>query len=197
MWFRRLTYLGLIVTALPALLGALLIFNCVNPMTLAFVTQFDVVNQSGEPVHVTPIGTTESGRTAALPQYAARLPALPALRDANHPIPAGGTLTIRYDWDDINFTELRVRGADGVERVFPTDPLPTTRGYYANRQGQYVIPPLKTLPPATTPYVSFTARRNLVSAIGVGGVIVFVTLCGQLWRLNRRRPPTPQITQSP
>jgi hypothetical protein len=193
MWRRWMIYVGLIVTALPALLGALLIFNCVNPMTLAFITQFDVVNQSGEAVRVTPVGRTESGRVAVLPQYASRLPALAAVRDTDHPIAAGGRRTVRYDWDDIQFTEIRVRGSDGVERVLLTDPGPTTRGYYANRQPQYVIPPLNTLPAARTSFDASRASRVVwLHVIGIGGLVAFAGLFRQLLR---KRPPMPVVTQ--
>jgi hypothetical protein len=194
MWRRWMIYLGLLVTALPALLGALLLFNCVNPMTLAFVTQFDVVNQSGEAIRVTPVGRTESGRVAVLPQYALRLPALAAVRDTDLAIAAGGRRTIRYDWDDIQFTEIRVRGGDGTERVLLTDPGPTTRGYYANRQPQYVIPPLKTLPTATTSFDASRASRVVwLHVIGIGGLVAFVWL---FQRLVRKRPPMRVNTQS-
>src|SRR6266550_3149537 len=87
------------ILALPALLGILLLFNTVNPMTAVFVTQFDIVNATGNPLWVTPVGAKTDGTRRILPQYALRYPAIPALRGSRIYVRAGSKQRIIYDCD--------------------------------------------------------------------------------------------------
>jgi hypothetical protein len=105
-------------------------FNAVNPMQLTFVTGFRVENRTSRPLWITPVGTLHAGGKHVLPQFAAGFPAIPAFRTKNLRIEPGGSTWISYDWDDINFSEVVVRNAEGEYRQLVVDPDPPKHSYY-------------------------------------------------------------------
>src|SRR5690348_3526721 len=104
----------------------LLLFNAVNPMQLMFVTGFTVQNRTGGTLSVTPIGTVgPDGHRRPLPLMRWQIPAVPASRNGRLPVQSGKTITLYYDWDDINFSELVIEAEDGELRQLVVNPPPT------------------------------------------------------------------------
>jgi hypothetical protein len=174
---RVLLRIALIATA-PFLLITglwfLFAFNTVNPMQIAFITEFEVENQTQMPLWVTPVGTFRSGGKSVLPQLAAAFPAIPAWRSRDLRIDPGETRRIYYDWDDINFSEIVVRDSVGVLRNLVVDPAPPTDAYYANKADLYRIENLQTLPVATSDIVTVLAPnpvRFIFCGLAVAGLI--------------------------
>jgi hypothetical protein len=117
---------------------------------MAFLTEFQIDNRSGERVFVTCAGARELGGLGTLPRYRNRFPpALPlpaGLRD--EPVEAGGIHKVIYDWDDTNFNWILVRGERGPYRVIETPNARRDTCCWSNSQAVYEIPPLSQLPEA-------------------------------------------------
>jgi hypothetical protein len=124
---------------LTSLASLLMLFNSVNPMQLTFVSSLRVDNRTTRPLWVTPLGTFNSGAKGVLPQFALSFPAFPAFRSRDLRVEPGGSTWITYDWDDINFSEIVVRDAEGKYRELVVDPNPPKVNYYRNKQERYVI----------------------------------------------------------
>ena len=92
-----------------------LLINNVNPIHYGFLAEFQVVNESGEPIYITPIGAL---RTVQRPRHvllraSPRLPGTPALRQGDIRLDPGESLRIIYDADDVAASEIAVRNARG------------------------------------------------------------------------------------
>ncbi|MDP1823673.1 MAG: hypothetical protein Q8L48_10535 [Archangium sp.] len=108
--------------ALLVLLSPLLLSLCcfANPMLLGFLEPVGITNRSMEELRAIPLGRGEPGRPHAPPLYWSRLPvALPRGNDT-FIVPAGGSTTFIYDWDDINLCWLLVRSASSNWKVIPS-----------------------------------------------------------------------------
>jgi hypothetical protein len=130
-------------------LAAVTIFVFCNPFLLAFLTTFRVANESGEDLRITPIGMWEgSGRYGPLPMYRNASP--PAWPRKGHGLrlPAGKSISITYDWDDINFRHILVKGRGDRILILDTDRMGTLTGCCPPAKERYVIPKLKELRPA-------------------------------------------------
>ena len=95
-----------------------LLINNVNPIHYAFLVEFQVVNESGETIHITPIGAL---RTVQRPRHvllraSPRLPGTPALRQGDIRLDPGESLRVIYDADDVVASEIAVRNARGEYR---------------------------------------------------------------------------------
>jgi len=144
---KRLIVVICIVTGIPVALGGIGLLLLCNPMLLTFLTSFEIRNESGMDVRVTPIGRWEgTGDYGPLPRYWNRTPpAIPSRRGHDIPIKAGGRLKIIYDWDDINFRHLLVRSGSGEVYITDTDKKGTLHYCYAAQHSSYRIPPLKEM----------------------------------------------------
>jgi hypothetical protein len=94
------------------------LINNVNPIHYAFLVEFQVVNESGETIYITPIGavrTVQKPRHVLLRAYP-RLPGTPALRQGDIRLDPGESLRIIYDADDVAASEIAVRNARGEYR---------------------------------------------------------------------------------
>jgi hypothetical protein len=129
-WLLVLNGVLLPLSCIPALL----LFNSVNTMELAFITAFTVENRSPAPIYVTPIGTVgREGRKWPLPLVIWQAPWVPASQRAHFLVPNGQSITLNYDWDDINFSELVVEEEGRGLQQLVVNPNPTAN--------QYTIPP--------------------------------------------------------
>jgi len=139
-----------VAAGIPILLGGILLLLLCNPMLLMFLSRFEIRNDSGVEVWVTPIGRWEgTGDYGPLPRYWNRTPpAIPSWHDHEIPLDAGGRLTVIYDSDDINFRHLLVRTADGEVYITDTDRMGTVYSTYAAQESSYRIPPVKEMPKA-------------------------------------------------
>lgn len=144
--YRIMFWVGCV--CLPAsLISGLFLLNAVNPMAVAFLTRFDVVNASGEDLSITPVGAVgSSGRRRTLPLSLSPYLSIPSLRDRSFPLPAGTRRSFTYDWDDIQFAELLLVSRSGSAREIVVDASPTERQYRRPATNHFVIPPLEILP---------------------------------------------------
>jgi hypothetical protein len=145
-----LTALGLLL--LPVVLfGLLLALVALNHLHVAFVEGFEVVNDSGDTISVTPVGMWEgTGDYGPLPLYRSRLPAIPQLRGrARRQLAPNASCRFLYDYDDINFRHLLVRTAAGDVFILDTDKRGSLDACYGPQRSSYRVPPLTEL--ATAP----------------------------------------------
>lgn len=137
---------GLVPVALAAGGVTVAALRAVNPMQMAFLADFEIINDSGRDVRVTPIGMWQgSGRYSSLPRYRDSYP--PVLPCQSHvvPVAAGRSVRITYDWDDINFRHILVRTSSGGVFMLDTDNKGTLGSCYAAEKERYRIPPLGDL----------------------------------------------------
>jgi len=95
-----------------------LLINNVNPIHYAFLVEFQVVNESGETIYITPIGAL---RTLQRPRHvlfraSPGLPGTPALRQGDIRLDPGESLRVIYDADDVVASEIAVRNVRGEYR---------------------------------------------------------------------------------
>jgi hypothetical protein len=144
---KTILLICIIVTSPFAALCCMALLNCINPMQLAFLTSFKVENQSGQDIWVTPIGTIGAeGRKSRLPIFITVIPAFHAIKTGRFHLKDGETLKIKYDWDDINFSEIAVEAKGGQFYQSIVDPKPTENRYHPPRSRHFIIPELETLP---------------------------------------------------
>ena len=151
----------------------LILVNSVNPMQLTFISNFEVENKTQQPLWITPIGTTLSGRKSVLPQFIP-FPAIPVLHSRELKIEPEQRRRIHYDWDDINISEIAIRDSTGVLRCFVIDSSPPTRAYYANKKDLYAIDDFQRLPMATPTVAAAAAqnpRRFVFPILAVAGIV--------------------------
>ena len=170
----------------PLLLIALLAwFNVFNPMARTFADAFEVVNETSEPIRVTPIGYNfNSHARTPLPQLSTGRFALPVLRSV-HSVPPHSSVTITYDGDDHGASDLVIQGPVGSPRWLALAEYPTGSPREQPRSSRWVIKSLAPLPAAPTELLD-TAR-----AAGRTGYWEFVLHFGflvpaLLWVASRR-----------
>lgn len=123
-----------------------------------FVTDFTVENQTGGSIVVTPVGTVgEEGRKRFLPVVIPVFLPLPALKAGGFRLAPDEAVTIHYDMDDINFSEIVVEDEQGRRFQLVTDPNPTTNQYHGPLQRRYIIDDLSRLD-AVSPDVATAAN---------------------------------------
>jgi len=133
---------GLLLTCV---LAAFLL-DPVNPMRQAFIIEFTVENRSESNVYVTPIGTVgPEGHRRPLPMELGKAAWAPASQRGRFPVRRGETITLYYDWDDINFSELVVETENGELRQLVVNPEPTLNQYIVPKVTDFVIDDLSRL----------------------------------------------------
>lgn len=124
------------------------VFNALNPMQRAFVTSIHVTNATDEPLRVTPIGA--SGRQAvrsSLPIYVSASPAWRSNQRGGFAVAPGDTITLQYDWDDINLAEIVVQRTDGSIAQLVADPAPQQNRYRQPNPNRFTISDFSALHP--------------------------------------------------
>ncbi|HEY3267167.1 MAG TPA: hypothetical protein VGM37_09590 [Armatimonadota bacterium] len=164
--FRWTWMAGAFVAALAALAvtGMVVVGFRRSVVPQSFLADFRVANRSGATVYVTALGTGPDGRIAVLPQFHSRANPGRLERPRAVPLPSGETRTVLYDWDEIQFMWIAVRGEKGPWRVLRTG----LTVYARNADGsasfvpphlkEYAVPPLRTLPLAP-PNVAAAAKQ--------------------------------------
>jgi hypothetical protein len=143
---RHAVYALYLVTLPFSCFGLLGACNSANPMLHLFLVDFEVENRSGEEITVTPLGVAgPAGSRFPLPIYTQARLAFPAVRTGGFRLAPGEVLRVRFDWDDINLSELVVSARDGTTRVLIADPAPESNQYHPPLRDRFVVPPLSTL----------------------------------------------------
>ena len=160
------------IVGIAILLGVgLLLLALCNPMLLVFLQKFEVVNQSGADLWVTPIGMCEgSGKYGPLRMYHNMFPpAIPKFCDHDIPLKSGQSLTVIYDWDDINFRHILVRTQRGEALIVDTDKMGDLHHCYRPQQDKYEIPPLAQLSKASPELLPCIEGKSVTYS----GVVVY------------------------
>lgn len=141
-FFRILRYATYPFLAFSLLLALGTIFG------IALIADFTIENRTDEIIAVTPIGSIgPQGYRAPLPVKLVPSPALTAFRSGSFRLAPGESITIYYDMDDINFSEIVVEAERGRMLQLVTNPDPTSHRYHAPRQRHFVIDDLSQLEP--------------------------------------------------
>ncbi len=170
----------------------------------AFVTDFTVENRTGVAIVVTPVGTVgTAGSRAPLPVKMLAFPPLPALRSGGYRLAPGESVTIQYDMDDINFSEIVVTAEPGRTLQLVTDPAPTANQYHGPKQRHYVVDDLAQLEPAPLPVqeaAQATDRQWVVACVvfsllfGPWLVYAIIAWLSRRWENGQRPNQTLQQT---
>ena len=119
-------------------LSGLLVVGSLLP--LAFMVDFAIENQTNGSLLVTPIGTVgKEGERHLLPVSIAGFIDFPAKQASRFRIVPGGSVSIPYDMDDINFSEIVVENEQGEARQLVTDPTPTQNQYHGPGKKSFAI----------------------------------------------------------
>ncbi|MCB1086515.1 MAG: hypothetical protein KDM63_05685 [Verrucomicrobiae bacterium] len=147
---KRWVFLTIAVITFPLFLLTLLFaLSVVNPMGLAFLTSFDVVNETEEPLFVTPIGAIGSrGERYILPHSISRSFYVMGIKQSEFQIPPCSTRKFTYDWDLIQFSEILVRRITGKYHFIGTGLDPVMGQYRRPEADRFVIADLDTIPVA-------------------------------------------------
>lgn len=174
------------------------LFTCsvVNPMGMAFLTSFDVVNSTHEDLVITPIGARgPEGRRGTLPISSSSRFYLMSSQRGEFPLPAGSTLSLTYDWDDVQFSEIVCRRPDGSHFILPTGLHPTQGQYRQPPTKRFEIADLASVQPATELHLA--AVRPQSGRISIAYILAGLGLLSPLcfWAARRIRltdaPPLP------
>ena len=107
---------------------------------LAFMVDFTIENQTDETLLVTPIGTVgKEGGRHLLPVLMAGFIDFPARHASRFRLVPGESLSISYDMDDINVSEIVVENEQGEARQLVTDPTPTQNQYHGPARRSFAI----------------------------------------------------------
>jgi hypothetical protein len=130
-----------------------------------------------------------------------RFPPLAAFRSGGYHLAPGQSVTIRYDMDDINFSEVALTTEPGSMLQLATDPTPTSNQYHGPLQEHYVIDDLARLEPATPPVQAAARaadRQRIVACVEisllVGPWLVYALVAWASRRWENRaieHPPLP------
>jgi hypothetical protein len=181
---RRLRVAAIATTPL-LLLAPLAWLNVINPMTGTFADAFEVVNDTDEPIEVTPVGYGFNiHRRTPLTQLPTGRLAFPVLRPIHH-VRAHSAVTITYDGDDHRASDLIIEGRAGGPRWLALADYPTGSPFEQPTNDRWVIKSLSALPPATTELLEI--RRSVARQ----GFWAFALLFGflapvLLWIASRR-----------
>lgn len=193
---RLLRVVGFILLPLFCL-TCLLTFSVVNPLGMAFLTSFEVVNSTGEDLIITPIGARGAeGRRGTLPISSSSQFYLMSPQRGEFPLPAGSTLSLTYDWDDVQFSEIVCRRRDGSYLVLPTGLHPTQGQYRQPPTKRFEISDLAALQPATELHLAAvrSGSGRIPFLYVLAGLGLLSPLC--FWAARRIRvtdsPPPPQ-----
>lgn len=128
-------------------LTILVIGNTINPMALAFLTDFNVENKTNEILFITPIGTkSPNGSWHQLPYSFSSSFYFIIPSKIDYPIEPGGLKNFIYDYDDIQFSEILIRRTGEKSRVFSIQAPLQLDGYYPPERKQFEIKDVNTLP---------------------------------------------------
>ncbi len=122
-----------------------------DPLALAFKTDFQLINRSGEPVKVWCLGISDPGGDLVFLPFVkiekfAWLEWLEYLDSTTIALSPNDRRVVSYDCDDVEFQWIVVRSSKrGAYKLIRVDPS----------KSSFVIPPLKTLPNAPRKLVDF------------------------------------------
>jgi hypothetical protein len=147
----------------------------------AFVTEFAVENQTNHTIYVTPIGTVnQKGAREPLPVCIWTFPTIWSPQRGGFPVPAGESIEIMYDMDDINFSEIVIHDVEGERGQLVVNPDPTRNLYHPPANARFVIDDLDALVPVPL-HVRSAARRAQVPTSATWIVLAVLCVPWDVW----------------
>ena len=131
---RILVYAALQCTLVGAyiFLGVSLLLLAGSSFGAAFLTSFTVQNGLDETIYVTPVGTVgPTGSRFPLPVCRNFVIPIPSSTRGGYKLQPNETITITYDMDDINFSEIVVENDSGIVGQLIANPNPLVAQYTA------------------------------------------------------------------
>jgi hypothetical protein len=177
------------------LFGLTLLFaiNMLNPLARVFLVPFEVVNSTDENLVITPIGAQgPDGERRTLPISSSSWLYLLSSQRTEFSLPAGATLSLTYDCDDVQFTEIVCRRPDGSHVVLPTGLHPTEGQYRAPPVSRFEFADLTALQPATGQHMAAVRARSrkIKPYYILAGLGILSPLCFRAaLRMKVPRPP--------
>lgn len=144
--------LRLVKYAIYPFLGLSVLFASGLMFTAAFTASFTIENRTDAVLVATPVGAAgPEGDRLPLPVVLSEWLPLPAFRAGDYRLLPKKSVTIYYDMDDINLSEILVETERGRALELVTDPKPTANQYHGPLQSRYIIDDLSQLEPASLP----------------------------------------------
>ena len=161
--YKTILIIFAVVALVFAALGTLMLMA--SFLVCGWLVSFEIVNESGVDLWITPIGMTEgSGLYAPLPRYSDKIfpIAIPLWKEENDIlIKSGESLRYTYDYDDINFRHILVRADPDDIYIINTDKKGTLHHCYGPQKKKYVIPPLADLQKIPVELIPCTSGRSV------------------------------------
>lgn len=150
----------------------------------ALVADFTIENRSGETIWVTPIGSVgPEGHRCQLPVVMSGYFSFPSFSPGRYRLDPDESVTVKYDMDDINFSEIVIQDNKGQIFQLVTNPNPTIKRYLGPLQEVYIIDSLENLRKANQDIriaaIPSNGQRNwsvLLSILIIGPWIVYLVL---------------------
>jgi hypothetical protein len=162
-----------------------------NPMQVAFVEGVTVVNQTSEPIWITPLGAWDrTDRRAPMPVFESQYPAKLATRAGGLLVRPGLERTVFVDWDDIELSGFAIERSDDRTRVLTLREGPA-RCCHSAPIARVEISSLSELPIAPPDILEVVqrakSRQRLAGHAAIAAPFVsFGILCGLWFVLSRR-----------
>tara|TARA_R110002111_G_scaffold185031_1_gene250880 strand:+ start:960 stop:1463 length:504 start_codon:yes stop_codon:yes gene_type:complete len=133
---------------------------------VAFLATFTVENGLEQSIRVTPVGTVGlNGSRHPLPVSHFFVVAIPSTVRGGYELQPNETVTITYDMDDINFSEIIVEDGSGAIGQLVVNANPTANQYHAPRTNHFVVQKDSLVPiPASVLNAAKRARQKSQAA---------------------------------
>ena len=132
--------------------GCLPISMWLNPSlttALEFTADLHITNATGEVRWVTPIGAVGKQGTRSPLFHVREAPHEWSSQLGGFEVLPGATLTLLYDWDDINLAEIVIENAENALGQLVADPQPTQGQYRPPTPNTFVISDFAALTPVS------------------------------------------------
>jgi hypothetical protein len=183
---KRLTMLVAIILSPLSLVTLLIGINMINPMSLMFITTFEIENKTGEEILVTPIGAVgPKDHRETLPYSALPWPYIMIRDYEDYPIAPGEVRKFHYDWDDIQFSEILIRLPSKEYHVIQTGLHPTKGLYRRPDKDRFEIEDIESTPLAEDKHLeALQTDSNRIFLLYVLAILGFVPPALFFWALK-------------
>ena len=158
----------------------------------AFLATFTVENGLKQSIWVTPVGTVgPNGSRHPLPVSRYFVVAIPSNVRGGYELQPNETVTITYDMDDINFSEIVVEDGSGAIGQLVVNANPTANQYHAPKTKHFVVQYNSLIPiPAAVLNAAKRARQRSHTATVLVSILVvpWPTVLLLSWFMKKRTP---------
>lgn len=165
--YARIVVYGALQCALVVaslFLGVSLLLLAGSSFGAAFLTSFTVQNCLDETIHVTPVGTVgPTGSRFPLPVCRNFVISIPSSTRGGYMLQPNETISITYDMDDINFSEIVVENDSGIVGQLVANPNPLLAQYTAPSMNHFPVQRDSLVPVPTSVANAATIARQPTS----------------------------------